>query len=92
VCFLGLLLWAELPHAFISFLNALLPDVEVASLWLEGIVHMQFFTACAGISSDHFSSFDLRVACLGRISQAEFLSLPSSGPIPCKGGHIHPSA
>jgi hypothetical protein len=43
LCLLGLLLWVELRHAFISFisfLNALLPDVEVAQIRFEDAVHM----------------------------------------------------
>jgi len=35
-----LLSWEKLPHAFISFLNALLPHVECTPLRLEGGVHM----------------------------------------------------
>ena len=60
LCFLGLLLLQELPHAFVTFPNArTMPDVQGAPGAFHDNVYVQCFAAYASTGPDHFSAFDL---------------------------------
>jgi hypothetical protein len=60
LCFLGLLLWQELPHAFFAFRNAwMLPHVQGTPVRSQDGLYLQCFTASTLTWIDHSSSFSL---------------------------------
>jgi len=55
-----LLLWQELPHAYVAFLNTRrLPHVQGAPLEFQEGVYVQLFAQCTRVRAYHSSTFNL---------------------------------